>query len=76
MNPVKPALRLVSDSLAPRPAAARNSGGVFGGLIASTGNIAGAATPAASTIAPTVERPGYHLSRSVLYLPCLPRWAI
>ncbi|KAG8688366.1 hypothetical protein FRC08_011470, partial [Ceratobasidium sp. 394] len=46
-----------------RPAAARSSAGVFGGLIASTGNIAGAAAPAASTLGPETKRPGYHLSR-------------
>ncbi|KAF8597700.1 DUF1212-domain-containing protein [Ceratobasidium sp. AG-I] len=46
-----------------RPAAARSAAGVFGGLIASTGNISGAAAPAASTLAPSAERPGYHLSR-------------
>ncbi|KAK7053318.1 pheromone-regulated protein prm10 [Paramarasmius palmivorus] len=46
-----------------RPAQARNAGGVFGSLIASTGNISGAAAPANSTIMPNVKRPGYHLSR-------------
>lgn len=46
-----------------RPAAARSAAGVFGGLIASTGNISGAAAPAASTLAPSAKRPGYHLSR-------------
>ncbi|KAG8764177.1 hypothetical protein FRC12_008242 [Ceratobasidium sp. 428] len=46
-----------------RPAAARSAAGVFGGLIASTGNIAGAAAPAASTLGPEAKRPGYHLSR-------------
>ncbi|KAG9081112.1 hypothetical protein FRC06_005813, partial [Ceratobasidium sp. 370] len=46
-----------------RPAAARSGAGVFGGLIASTGNIAGAAAPAASTLGPETKRPGYHLSR-------------
>lgn len=46
-----------------RPPAARSAAGVFGGLIASTGNISGAAAPAASTVAPSAKRPGYHLSR-------------
>ncbi|CAE6360039.1 unnamed protein product [Rhizoctonia solani] len=46
-----------------RPAAARSGGGVFGGLIASTGNITGVATPAASTLGAEAKRPGYHLSR-------------
>lgn len=46
-----------------RPPAARSAAGVFGGLIASTGNISGAAAPAASTLGPSAMRPGYHLSR-------------
>ncbi|THH14062.1 hypothetical protein EW146_g6228 [Bondarzewia mesenterica] len=46
-----------------RPAQSRSAAGVFGPLIASTGNIAGAAAPASATIAPNVKRPGYHLSR-------------
>lgn len=41
----------------------RNGGGVLGALIASTGNISGAAAPASSTLAPNMKRPGYHLSR-------------
>lgn len=41
----------------------RNGAGVFGALIASTGNISGAAAPAHSGIAPNLKRPGYHLSR-------------
>ncbi|KAF8151525.1 hypothetical protein B0H34DRAFT_664487 [Crassisporium funariophilum] len=47
----------------PRPAAARNAGGVFGPLIASTGNLAGVAAPASSQLQPNTKRPGYHLSR-------------
>ncbi|CAE6542804.1 unnamed protein product [Rhizoctonia solani] len=46
-----------------RPAAARSGAGVFGGLIASTGNITGVATPAASALGAEAKRPGYHLSR-------------
>ncbi|ESK97089.1 pheromone-regulated membrane protein prm10 [Moniliophthora roreri MCA 2997] len=46
-----------------RPAQARNAGGVFGSLIASTGNISGVAAPTNSTLVPSVKRPGYHLSR-------------
>ncbi|KAJ6550865.1 hypothetical protein DFH09DRAFT_925648 [Mycena vulgaris] len=41
----------------------RNGGGVVGALIASTGNISGAAAPVASQLAPNIHRPGYHLSR-------------
>ncbi|KAJ7628480.1 hypothetical protein FB45DRAFT_794332 [Roridomyces roridus] len=39
------------------------SGGALGALIASTGNISGAAAPVNSTLAPNIKRPGYHLSR-------------
>lgn len=46
-----------------RPSTARNGAGVFGALVASTANISGAAAPAPSTLAPSVKRPGYHLSR-------------
>ena len=46
-----------------RPPQTRSSGGVLGPLIASTGNIAGAAAPHSSRIAPNVKRPGYHLSK-------------
>ena len=45
------------------PPQTRNAAGVFGPLIASTGNITGAAAPKHSTIAPSVKRPGFHLSR-------------
>ena len=37
--------------------------GVFGALVASTNNLSGAAAPTSSTIAPSLKRPGYHLSR-------------
>lgn len=46
----------------------RNAGGVFGPLIASTGNITGAAAPAPSTVAPNIKRHGYHLSRYVRFI--------
>ncbi|KAJ6455277.1 hypothetical protein C8R47DRAFT_1228304 [Mycena vitilis] len=49
--------------LLPQNPRARNGGGVVGALIASTGNIAGAAAPGPSTLAPNIKRPGYHLSR-------------
>ncbi|KAJ7843969.1 hypothetical protein B0H13DRAFT_131525 [Mycena leptocephala] len=45
------------------PKQPRNSAGVLGALIASTGNISGAAAPAPSQLAPNIKRPGYHLSR-------------
>lgn len=37
--------------------------GVFGPLIASTGNLSGAAAPSSSQLQPNIRRPGYHLSR-------------
>ncbi|KAH8814628.1 DUF1212-domain-containing protein [Flagelloscypha sp. PMI_526] len=46
-----------------RPIQARNAGGVVGSLIASSGNISGAAAPAPSQVQPNVKRPGFHLSR-------------
>ncbi|OXC66991.1 hypothetical protein AYX13_04443 [Cryptococcus neoformans] len=46
-----------------RPDAAKNAGGVFGALIQNTQNLSGAATPAASTLAPAARRPGYQLNR-------------
>ncbi|KZS95158.1 DUF1212-domain-containing protein [Sistotremastrum niveocremeum HHB9708] len=60
-NISSPAVSAVVDRQ--RPAAARNGGGVFGSLIASTGNISGVAAPTASTLAPNPKRPGWHLSR-------------
>ncbi|KAF8962896.1 hypothetical protein BDZ97DRAFT_1920221 [Flammula alnicola] len=45
-----------------RPAAARSAGGVFGPLIASTGNLTGIASPQTSRLQPNVKRPGYRLS--------------
>ncbi|KAI0942559.1 hypothetical protein AcW1_003155 [Taiwanofungus camphoratus] len=46
-----------------RPPPTRNAAGVFGPLIASTGNITGVAAPTPATLAPSLKRPGYHLSR-------------
>lgn len=46
-----------------RPSSARNGAGVFGALVASTANISGPAAPTSSSLAPSVKRPGYHLSR-------------
>lgn len=48
-----------------RPVAARSAGGVFGGLIASTNNLTGVATPTASSLAPIPDRSGFHISRCV-----------
>lgn len=49
----------------------RNAGGVFGPLIASTGNLSGVAAPAPSRLQPNIKRPGYHLSRCVLLSPSM-----
>ena len=46
-----------------RPPKSRGGAGVFGPLIAGTGNIAGVAAPMSATVAPDLKRPGYHLSR-------------
>ncbi len=46
-----------------RPKSARSGAGVIGALIQETGNISGAATPAASALTPAASRPGYQLSR-------------
>ena len=51
-----------------RPAAARSAGGVFGPLIASTGNLTGVAAPQSSRLQPNLKRPGYKLSRLVILL--------
>ncbi|KAG6875705.1 hypothetical protein C0993_007895 [Termitomyces sp. T159_Od127] len=41
----------------------RNGGGVFGPLIASTGNLTGVVAPTQSQLQPDIKRPGYRLSR-------------
>ncbi|EPQ52989.1 DUF1212-domain-containing protein [Gloeophyllum trabeum ATCC 11539] len=60
-SPKMPRLKLFDEITRPPPQ--RNGAGVIGSLIASTGNISGAAAPSASTLAPNIKRPGYHLSR-------------
>jgi len=57
-----PTLRVPKPWSDSRPVQARNAGGVFGALIASTGNVSGVAAPQSSTLQPSVKRPGYHLS--------------
>ena len=44
---------------------AKSDAGVFGPLIASTGNLMGAAAPVSSGLQPDVDQPGYRLSRFV-----------
>jgi hypothetical protein len=52
-----------------RPRRERNAAGVWGSLIASTtGALVGAAAPAHSTIAPDVNRSGYHVSRCIVFI--------
>ncbi|KAG6885257.1 hypothetical protein C0992_005285 [Termitomyces sp. T32_za158] len=41
----------------------RRGGGVFGPLIASTGNLTGVVAPTQSQLQPDIKRPGYRLSR-------------
>ncbi|CAK5277842.1 unnamed protein product [Mycena citricolor] len=45
------------------PQKPKSKSGALGALIASTGNISGAAAPTSSQLAPNIKRPGYHLSR-------------
>lgn len=53
----------------PRPRRERNAAGVWGSLIASTtGALVGAAAPTHSTIAPDVNRSGYHVSRCIVFI--------
>ncbi|KAI5474725.1 DUF1212 family protein [Pseudohyphozyma bogoriensis] len=56
-------LGLEVETSSSRPDAAKSSAGVFGGLMLSTGNIAGVAAPHNTRLAPQATRPGYHLSR-------------
>ncbi|GAA5897876.1 hypothetical protein JCM6882_005102 [Rhodosporidiobolus microsporus] len=56
-------LGLELESERTRPAAARSSAGVFGGLVMGTAALAAPATPAGSSLAPLPTRPGYTLSR-------------
>lgn len=50
-----------------RPAAAKSHGGVFGALQASTFNLTGVATPAASTVAPAAKRPGFRVEQVLVF---------
>ena len=57
----RPHLSLPSLGIISRSKAARSDGGVIGSVIASTGNIAGAAAPVPSTLQPDVDKPGFRL---------------
>ncbi|GJJ13472.1 hypothetical protein Clacol_007726 [Clathrus columnatus] len=56
----------------PPSAVTRSSGGVVAALLATSNNLAGAATPAANTIAPNISRHGYTLSRYEISTPQRP----
>lgn len=75
LNHLKFSLPKIPTALPPQT---RNAGGVFGSLIASTGNITAVAAPISSRLQPDVKRPGYHLSRSVSssHFPAHPRFDI
>ncbi|KAF9448693.1 DUF1212-domain-containing protein [Macrolepiota fuliginosa MF-IS2] len=64
--------KLSFTSFSPRPVQSRNAGGVIGSLIASTGNLAGAAAPIHNQLQSSVKRPGYRLSRYSLKSPVPP----
>lgn len=55
-------LGLETETESTRPAMARSSAGVWGGLILAAGNIAGAAAPSVN-INVSADRPGYHIAR-------------
>lgn len=54
------------DVMDERPKAARSSAGVFGALIATTGNLIGAVSPNQAQLGPNPQRPGYTLDRYLL----------
>lgn len=49
-----------------RPEAARSGAGVFGALVATTGNLIGAVSPHSATLGPNPSRPGFKLQRYLL----------
>ncbi|PKI83797.1 hypothetical protein MVES_001893 [Malassezia vespertilionis] len=54
------------DVMDERPKAARSSAGTIGALMATTGNLIGAVSPAHAQIGPNPKRPGYTLNRYLL----------
>ncbi|EPQ27914.1 uncharacterized protein PFL1_04658 [Pseudozyma flocculosa PF-1] len=54
------------DVMDERPKAARSGAGVFGALVATTGNLIGAVSPAHAQLGPNPKRPGYTLDRYLL----------
>ncbi|EAU83585.2 pheromone-regulated membrane protein Prm10 [Coprinopsis cinerea okayama7 len=59
----RPRLNLPSLGMVQRHPKARSGGGVFGALIATTGNLGGIAAPVHSQLQPDIHRSGYALSR-------------
>lgn len=63
MSSVKRVADRVGLDLDDRPKQARSGAGVFGALIANTGQLGAAAAPTASALLPNAKRPGYRLNR-------------
>lgn len=71
---MKDAARKIRDR--DRPKAARSGAGVFGALMQNTANLSGVATPAASSLTPAPQRPGFQLNRfEIQDEPALPQAA-
>ena len=56
----------IESALDERPKAARNGAGVFGALVATTGNLIGAVSPQHAQLGPNPKRPGFSLDRYLL----------
>ncbi|EST08120.1 protein of unknown function DUF3815 [Kalmanozyma brasiliensis GHG001] len=56
----------IDSALDERPKAARSDAGVFGALVATTGNLIGAVSPQHAQLGPNPKRPGYSLDRYLL----------
>ncbi|PWN35805.1 DUF1212-domain-containing protein [Meira miltonrushii] len=59
-------LDTLEEAVEERPKSARSSAGVFGALVATTGNLIGAVSPHHAQIGPNPKRPGYTLDRYLL----------
>lgn len=56
----------IEGALDERPKAARSGAGVFGALVATTGNLVGAVSPQHAQLGPNPKRPGFSLDRYLL----------
>ncbi|ETS61477.1 hypothetical protein PaG_04515 [Moesziomyces aphidis] len=56
----------IESALDERPKAARSGAGVFGALVATTGNLVGAVSPQHAQLGPNPKRPGWSLDRYLL----------